>query len=134
MGLFDQFKQAFTKENLQQGLSAGFQSAGESLRNPQGAMADAAAVNAFGQELRRIRENGLQGECTMRALHDTSEPAPAGNDWKVLAAEIRLPGREPYVASMRQLVPRGFEEQYATGKVYKVAVDPNDPNRFAFLG
>lgn len=134
MGLFDQFKQAFSKENLKQGLSAGSQAAGEALRNPQGAMADAATANAFGQELRRIRENGLQGECTIRALHDTEEPGAAGNDWKMVEVEVRLPGRDPYVASMRQLVPRGFEEQYATGTVYKVAVDPNDPNRFAFLG
>lgn len=134
MGLFDQFKQALSKDNIKQGLGAGFQSAGESLRNPQAAFGDAATVNAFGQEQARIRAAGVQGECTVRALHDTTEQGPSGSDWKLVEVEVRLPGKEPYIASMRQLVPRAFAEQYQAGTVYKVAVDQQDPNSFAFLG
>lgn len=134
MGLFDQFKQAMSKDNIRKGLKGGAQSLTDSLKNPQNIQADAAAGNAYGQELRRLEKEGVRGRGVIRAVTDTGEQAVAGTDWKVVDMEIELPGQEPYVASMRQMVPRITADDYQPGKRYPVAVDPTDPNNYALVG
>ncbi len=136
MGLFNQFKQAMSKDNIRRGLQAGAQSLDEQLRNPQNVARDAAFVNQYGQELQRLAREGIPGEGTIRDVREATgtQPATPGSEWKTVETEIVLPGRAPYLASMQQLIPHVTADQFQPGMRYRVAVDQNDPHTYAFTG
>ncbi|MGJ3508384.1 hypothetical protein [Enemella sp. A6] len=137
MGLFDKFKQAkqaMTASNMKAGWSAGMSSAAAQMANPMAAAGNVSKLQAYGEELKRIQSVGLRGTGVVRSLTPVpgAEKLDPGLDWMVVQTEIALPGRPPYLAENNQLVASVTAHLYAPGTQHNVAVDPADPNKYAF--
>lgn len=137
MGFFDKLKQvkeAMTPANIQAGLSAGMASAGAQMANPAQAAANAPKLQAYGAELQRIQAIGMRGTAVVRSVTPIpgAEKLDPNLDWMTVQTEITLPGRPPYLAQNNQLVASITADMYAPGTRHNVAVDPADPNNYAF--
>ncbi|NLA55803.1 MAG: hypothetical protein GX859_05830 [Corynebacterium humireducens] len=131
MGLFDQFKQAFTRDNLKRGFDGAVQSAQDIAANPLGILDDHNALQEYGRELQRLQQVGIRGVGVIRSVSPTGEKA-SGVDWADIEIDMTLPGRDTYLATTRIMMPRNTADMYAPGSRHNVAIDPADPNNFAF--
>lgn len=132
MGLFDQFKQAMTGDNIRRGFEGAAQSMQDMAANPSHILKDPAAGNAYGQEARRLQKQGILGSGVIVSVTPTGEVAVAGVDWATIEVSVTVPGRERYIAVERHMVPRITADMYAPGTRHTIAVDPANPNHFAF--
>ena len=132
MGLFDQFKQAMTGDNIRRGFEGAAQSMRDMAADPSRIVADQAAGNAYGQELRRLQQQGILGSGVIVSVTPTGEVAVAGVDWATIEVSVTVPGRDRYIAVERHMVPRNTADMYAPGTRHSIAVDPTNPNHFAF--
>lgn len=132
MGLFNQFKQALTRDNIRRGLDGAAQNLRDAAADPAGAIRDAATVNDYGRELQRLQREGILGSGVIVSVVPTGEAAASGVDWADVEIEMSLPGRERYIATDRIMVPRVTADLYAPGTRHNVAVDRSNPNKFAF--
>lgn len=80
MGLFDEFKQAMTGDNIRRGVEGTAQSMREMAADPSRIMTDQAAGNAYGQEARRLQQQGILGSGVIVSLTPTGEVAVAEPD------------------------------------------------------
>lgn len=147
MGLFDRVRKAFgggaeaqaeaqrlaADAMRQSGYTDGTIPTMADIQGPLGAqmMADQSAVQAYGDELRRITAVGTRGTSVITSSVDTGEQT-VGNHWYQLEVQVTLPGQKPYTVSKRELVPTIALAQYAEGTAHDVAVDPADPQKIAF--
>lgn len=88
----------------------------------------------FIYRLKEVRDTGVHGEGTILAVNDVPESdlPDFGKDWKEVQVEVRLPGRDPYVATMKHMVPAISADHYAVGATHNLAVDNNDPNLYSW--
>lgn len=80
MGLFNQFKQAMTGDDIRRGFEGAAQSMRDMAADPSRIMADQAAGNAYGQELRRLQQRGILGSGVIVSVAPTGEVAVADPD------------------------------------------------------
>ena len=80
MGLFDQFKQAMTGDNIRRGFEGAAQSMQDMAANPSHILKDPAAGNAYGQEARRLQKQGILGSGVIVSVTPTGEVAVAGGE------------------------------------------------------
>lgn len=132
MGLFSQFKQALTGDNIRRGFDGTAQSMRGMAANPTGILQDAGTVQAYGEELRRLQREGILGSGIIVSVIPTGEVAAAGVDWADFEMEMSLPGRDRYIATGRLMLPHTTADMYAPGTRHNVAVDPVNPNHFSF--
>jgi len=74
---------------------------------------------------------GIRGVGVIRSVSPTGEKA-GGVDWADIEIDMTLPGRDTYLATTRIMMPRNTADMYAPGSRHNVAIDPADPNNFAF--
>lgn len=130
MGLFDQFKQGLTTDNIKRGFTGAAQSMQDIAANPTGFLQDHDTLQAYSRELQRLQWEGTLGSGVIRSVSPTGESA-AGVDWTMIEIEVTLPDRAPYLATSRIMMPRTTADMYAPGSRHNIAVDPADPNNFA---
>ena len=80
MGLFNQFKQAMTGDNIRRGFEGAAQSMRDMAADPSRIMADQAAGNAYGQELRRLQQQGILGSGVIVSVTPTGGGGATGPD------------------------------------------------------
>ena len=131
MGLFDQFKQALTRDNIKRGFDGALHSAQDIASNPTNILQDHNVLQNYGREMQRIQQVGIRGSGVIRSV-STAGQSVSGNDWADFEMDMTLPGREPYLATTRIMMPRTTADMHAPGSRHNVAVDPADPNNFAF--
>ena len=131
MGLFDQFKQALTRGNIKRGFDGALHSAQDIASNPTNILQNHNVLQNYGREMQRIQQVGIRGSGVIRSVSPAGGSV-SGNDWVDIEMDMTLPGREPYLATTRIMMPRTTADMYASGSRHNVAVDPVDPNNFAF--
>jgi hypothetical protein len=94
-------------------------------------MGDAAAVNAQGQEYRRLAQVGRSGNAVITAVADSGERA-AGNAVAELELQVTPEGGETDPVSLRYIVAGTDLGPYAAGSSYPVKIDPENPQNVTF--
>jgi len=82
-------------------------------------------LEAYEESTRNVPANGLRGEATITAVRDTGVQV---NNMPMLEIELQvsLEGREPYTASVRQVVQHCALAQAQPGMKVPVRVDPEN--------
>jgi hypothetical protein len=72
--------------------------------------------------------NAIRGHAIVKSVADTGVTCEENPEVE-LVLTIGLPGREPYEASVRQVLSRQVLHNLRPGRPVSVAVDPDDPTR-----
>jgi hypothetical protein len=72
--------------------------------------------------------NALRGHAVIERVSETGATRD-GNPEVELRLTVDVPGREPYEATLRQVLSRQVVHALRPGLEVKVAVDPSDPSR-----
>lgn len=99
-----------------------------------GAMAQSVSdANAMLQDVQaqqakaaRLMSVGLVGQGTIKAVRDTGVQVNYQPQFEI-DLEVALPDREPYAATITQVVALAVLPQFQPGAVMPVRVDPDDP-------
>ena len=94
-------------------------------------MSDAAAVNAQGQEYRRLAQVGRSGNAVITAATDSGERA-AGNAVAQLELQVTPEGGDTYPVSLRYIVAGTDLGPDAPGSSFSVKIDPENPQNVTF--
>jgi len=92
---------------------------------------DVNAVNAQGQEYRRLAQIGLSGNAVITSATDTGERA-AGNTVADLELQVTPDGGEAYPVSLRYIIAGSDLGPYAPGSSYSVKIDPENRQNVTF--
>lgn len=74
--------------------------------DPSRIMKDQVAGKVYGQELRRLQQQGILGSGVIVSVTPTGEVEVAGVDWATIEVSVTVPGRDRYIAVERHMVPR----------------------------
>lgn len=80
---------------------------------------------------RGVLKSGIAGEATILSVRQTGVQV---NDQPQVAfeLEVRVPGRSPYQAQTKAVIPIINVPQFQPGNVIPVKVDPNKPDQVVF--
>ena len=80
---------------------------------------------------RGVLKEGIAGEATIISVRQTGVQV---NDQPQVAfeLEVRIPGRSPYQAQTKAVIPIINVPQFQPGNVIPVKVDPNKPEKVVF--
>ena len=92
---------------------------------------DVSAVNAQGQEYRRLAQVGLSGNAVITSATDTGERA-AGNIVADLELQVTPEGGEVYPVTLRYIIAGDDMGPYAPGSSYSVKIDPENRQNVTF--
>ena len=92
---------------------------------------DVNAVNAQGQEYRRLAQVGRSGNAVITSATDSGERA-AGNTVVQLELQVTPEGAETYPVSLRYIIAGQDLGPYAPGSSYSVKIDPENPQNVTF--
>ena len=95
------------------------------------AAGDVSAVNAQGQEYRRLAQVGLSGNAVITSAADSGDRA-AGNTVADLELQVTPEGGETYPVSLRYIIAGTDLGPYAPGSSYSVKIDPEDRQNVTF--
>jgi hypothetical protein len=137
MGLFDKFKN-MQQDAMEQAKAAQQQyGGGDGSAMSAGAMptsqdfADRDAMQAQGNEYRRLLAEGLTGNATIVSADDTGERLH-GNSVLDLKLAITPDGGDAYTTDLRYIIAGGDMSGYAPGSSYPVRIDPADRSKVTF--
>ena len=94
-------------------------------------MGDAAAVNAQGQEYRRLAQVGRPGNAVITASSDSGDRA-AGNTVALLDLDVTPESGQSYPVSLRYIIAGSDLGPYAPGSSYSVRIDPENRENVPF--
>ena len=92
---------------------------------------DVSAVNAQGQEYRRLAQVGLSGNAVITSAADSGDRA-AGNTVADLELQVTPEGGETYPVSLRYIIAGTDLGPYAPGSSYSVKIDPENRQNVTF--
>ena len=95
-------------------------------------MDDVSAVNAQGQEYRRLSQVGRSGNAVITSATDSGERA-AGNTVADLEMQVTPEGGDSYPVTLRYIIAGQDLGPYAPGASYSVKIDPETPERHVRL-
>lgn len=134
--MIDSRIQAASDQRVANGMAAGMAEMGKTSMPDMAQMQAAQSqVMAYGQEQQRIQSVGIRGTAVMMSMTPI-QGAPQMDpsvQWMSVQAEITIPGREPYVATVTHMVASVTAQLYAPGTSHAVAVDPANTNLFAYV-
>ena len=120
MGLF---------KNMKTGMDLSLQAMAQGGATPS--FADRDAVQAQGNEYRRLMQVGLPGRAVINASSDTGDRA-AGNTIAALSLTVTPEGGEAYDTDLRYIVAGSDLGPYAPGSSYSVRIDPENRANVTF--
>ena len=94
-------------------------------------MDDVSAVNAQGQEYRRLSQVGRSGNAVITSATDSGDRA-AGNTVADLDMQVTPEGGDPYPVTLRYIIAGQDLGPYAPGSSYSVKIDPENPQNVTF--
>ena len=94
-------------------------------------LADRDAVQAQGNEYRRLAEVGLPGRAVITASSDSGDRA-AGNTVALLELDVTPEGAQTYPVSLRYIIAGSDLGPYAPGSSYSVRIDPENRDNVTF--
>jgi hypothetical protein len=124
MGLFSKMK-----DQMKTGAELSRQAMEQGGATPT--FADRDAVQAQGNEYRRLAQVGRAGNAVITASSDTGERA-AGNTVAQLELDVTPEGGETYPVSLRYIIAGSDLAPYAPGKSYSVKIDPENRENVTF--
>ena len=124
MGLFDKMK-----DQIKTGAELSRQAMAQGGATPT--LADRDAVQAQGNEYRRLAKVGLPGNAVIVSASDTGERA-AGNTVADLQLQVTPEGGEAYPVSLRYIIAGSDLGPYAPGSSYSVRIDPENRENVTF--
>ena len=124
MGLFSKMK-----DQIQTGAELSRQAMAQGGATPT--FADRDAVQAQGNEYRRLAQVGLPGNAVITASSDTGDRA-AGNTIAQLELDVTPEGGDSYPVSLRYIIAGSDLSPYAPGKSYSVKIDPENRENVTF--
>ena len=134
--MIDSRIQATSDQMVANGMAAGMAEMGmTSMPDMAQMQAAQSQIMEYGQEQQRIQSVGVRGTAVMMSMTPI-QGAPQmdpGLQWMSVQAEITVHGREPYVATVTQMVAAITAHLYAPGTSHAVAVDPANTNLFAYV-
>lgn len=80
----------------------------------------------------RLVTGGIEGTGTVLSMEPSAWTVNEVQQY-LLELEIQLPGREPYTASAKLLVPDEEKQRYSRGAIVPVRVDPKDPRQISVM-
>ena len=92
---------------------------------------DVDAVNAQGQEYRRLAQVGRSGNAVITSATDSGERA-AGNTVADLELQVTPEGGDSYPVTLRYIIAGTDLGPYAPGSSYSVKIDPENPQNVTF--
>jgi hypothetical protein len=92
---------------------------------------DAARINAYGREIRRLLVEGVAGKALITGARDTGERL-AGNYVLDVDLLVTVEGVAPYLTTLRTPIHGDDTAPYEAGCEYGVRVDPADRTNLAF--
>ena len=92
---------------------------------------DVSAVNAQGQEYRRLAQVGRPGNAVITSATDSGDRA-AGNTVADLEMQVTPEGGETYPVTLRYIIAGTDLGPYAPGSSYSVKIDPEDRQNVTF--
>ena len=120
MGLF---------KNMKTGMDLSMQAMMQGGAMPT--LSDRDAVQAQGNEYRRLAKVGLPGKAVITAASDSGERA-AGNTIALLELTVTPEGGDAYPVSLRYIIAGSDLGPYAPGSAYPVRIDPENPSNVTF--
>ena len=87
------------------------------------------SIQAEQAKMQHLLANGLAGQGVIKELRDTGMQVNYQPQFDI-DMEIQLEGREPYTATVRQVVNMAVLPQFQPGATMPVHVDPADPMSF----
>ncbi|MGZ4400412.1 MAG: hypothetical protein ACXVYM_06035 [Gaiellaceae bacterium] len=107
----------------QRGVAGGFRAIRDSVAQQSQMMSDLAEQQ---QQAQALMTSGLVGQAMITALADTGVTVNE-NPQVRLSLTVTIPGREPYEATLTQIVSRLAIASFQPGSVVPVRVSPDDP-------
>jgi hypothetical protein len=105
------------------GVMGGFKAMKEGVAQANEMMGDLAEQQ---QKAQMLMANGIVGQATVEALNDTGVTVN-DNPQVELVLNVTLPDREPYKASLTQVISRLTIGNFQPGATVPVRVSPDDP-------
>jgi len=137
MGIFKDMKD--TAKNMKDLADTGKQMQAEKYgtTNPFKQMAAGVAeanaavqsIQADQMKMQHLMANGIAGQGVIKQLRDTGMQVNYQPQFDI-DMEIHVEGREPYDATVRQVVAMSVLPQFQPGATMPVHVDPADPSSF----
>ena len=131
MGLFNKMKDQMKAgaELSRQGAELSRQAMAQGGAMPT--LADRDAVQAQGNEYRRLAQIGLPGRAVITASSDSGDRA-AGNTVALLDLDVTPESGESYPVSLRYIIAGSDLGPYAPGSSYSVRIDPENRENVTF--
>jgi hypothetical protein len=120
MGLF---------KNMKGSMKTGMDLSLQAMATPT--LSDRDAVQAQGDQYRRLMQVGLPGRAVITAVTDSGERA-AGNTVAALELDVTPEGGDPYPVSLRYIIAGSDLGPYAVGSSYAVRIDPEERENVTF--
>ena len=124
MGLFKDIK-----GSMKTGMDLSLQAMAQGGATPT--MADRDAVQAQGNEYRRLAQVGRPGTAVITAASDSGERA-AGNTIAALELQVTPEDGGAYPVALRYIIAGSDLGPYAPGTSYPVRIDPENPANVTF--
>jgi hypothetical protein len=124
MGLFKNMK-----GSMKTGMDLSLQAMAQGGATPT--LSDRDAVQAQGNEYRRLMQVGLPGRAVITAVSDSGERA-AGNTVAALELEVTPEGGDAYPVTLRYIIAGSDLGPYAVGSSYAVRIDPEERGNVTF--
>lgn len=105
------------------GVVGGFRAMKDGVAQANAMMGDLAAQQ---QKTQVLMATGIVGQATVDAITDTGVTINENPEIE-LALTVTVPGRDPYKASLKQVISRLAVAGYQPGATVPVRVSPDDP-------